>query len=64
MTSRKMFGEYTLYLGGKVVAMVCNDQLYLEPARRPPCPIVRWAHPTPVRSRTSRPPTRSTIRYR
>lgn len=31
LTSRKMFGEYALYLDGKVVALVCDDQLYLKP---------------------------------
>ena len=28
---RKMFGEYALYCGEKVVALVCDDQLYLKP---------------------------------
>lgn len=27
---RKMFGEYALYLDEKVVALVCDDQLYLK----------------------------------
>lgn len=27
---RKMFGEYALYLDGKVVALVCDDQLFLK----------------------------------
>ena len=31
LTFRKMFGEYALYLDGKVVALVCDDQLYLKP---------------------------------
>jgi TfoX/Sxy family transcriptional regulator of competence genes len=31
LASRKMFGEYALYLDGKVVALVCNDQLFLKP---------------------------------
>jgi len=31
LTSRKMFGEYALYLDGKVVALVCDDQLYIKP---------------------------------
>lgn len=31
LTFRKMFGEYALYLGGKVVALVCDNQLYLKP---------------------------------
>jgi TfoX/Sxy family transcriptional regulator of competence genes len=28
---RKMFGEYALYLDEKVVALVCDDQLFLKP---------------------------------
>lgn len=27
---RKMFGEYALYCGSKVFALVCNDQLYVK----------------------------------
>lgn len=43
LTSRKMFGEYALYLDGKVVALVCDDQLFLKPtpgaqAALPDCP--------------------------
>lgn len=29
--SRKMFGEYALYCDGKVVALVCDDHLYIKP---------------------------------
>lgn len=28
---RKMFGEYALYLDGKVTALICDDQLFLKP---------------------------------
>jgi DNA transformation protein len=28
---KKMFGEYCLYLAGKPVGLVCDDQLYLKP---------------------------------
>lgn len=28
---RKMFGEYAVYLGGKVVALVCDNQLFVKP---------------------------------
>jgi len=28
--SRAMFGEYALYADGKVVALVCNDLLYVK----------------------------------
>jgi TfoX/Sxy family transcriptional regulator of competence genes len=31
LTVRKMFGEAALYLDGKVVALVCDDQLFLKP---------------------------------
>jgi TfoX/Sxy family transcriptional regulator of competence genes len=31
LSARKMFGEYALYLDGKVVALVCDDLLYLKP---------------------------------
>jgi DNA transformation protein and related proteins len=29
--SRKMFGEYAIYCDEKVVALVCDDQLYVKP---------------------------------
>ncbi|MFC1617038.1 TfoX/Sxy family protein [Candidatus Margulisiibacteriota bacterium] len=28
---RKMFGEYALYCNGKVVALICGDQLFIKP---------------------------------
>ncbi|HEX5806243.1 MAG TPA: TfoX/Sxy family protein [Macromonas sp.] len=31
VTYRKMFGEYALYLDGKVVAFACDNHLYLKP---------------------------------
>ena len=31
LSHRKMFGEYALYMGRKVVALVCDDQLFLKP---------------------------------
>lgn len=30
VTARKMFGEYALYYNGKVVALVCDDTLYIK----------------------------------
>lgn len=30
-SAKKMFGEYCLYLSGKPVGLVCDDQLYLKP---------------------------------
>jgi TfoX/Sxy family transcriptional regulator of competence genes len=52
LTSRKMFGEYALYLDGKVIALVCDNQLFVKPtaegrallgavAERPPYPGAR-----------------------
>ena len=32
-SARKMFGEYCLYLSGKPVGLLCDDQLYLKPTR-------------------------------
>jgi TfoX/Sxy family transcriptional regulator of competence genes len=31
LTSKRMFGEYALYVEGKVVAFVCDNHLYLKP---------------------------------
>jgi len=31
ITFRAMFGEYALYCGGKVVALVCDDRVFLKP---------------------------------
>jgi TfoX/Sxy family transcriptional regulator of competence genes len=31
VSQRKMFGEYAIYVGRKVVALVCDDQLFLKP---------------------------------
>jgi len=31
ITSRKMFGEWAVYSGHKVVALVCNDRLFVRP---------------------------------
>ena len=32
LTSRKMFGEYALYLDGKVVAFACDNSLFIKPS--------------------------------
>lgn len=29
-SARAMFGEYALYAGGKVVALICDDLLYVK----------------------------------
>ena len=31
ITYRKMFGEYALYCDGKVIALICDDQLIIKP---------------------------------
>lgn len=31
VTFRKMFGEYAIYRSGKVVALVCDNQLFIKP---------------------------------
>ncbi|WP_240230694.1 TfoX/Sxy family protein [Devosia lacusdianchii] len=31
MTAKKMFGEYGMYCDGKVMAFICDDQLFIKP---------------------------------
>ena len=31
ITYKKMFGEYAVYCNGKVVALVCDNQLFVKP---------------------------------
>lgn len=31
LSYRKMFGEFALYLDGRVVALVCDNQLFVKP---------------------------------
>ena len=31
LSARKMFGEYAVYLDGKVVALVCDGRLFIKP---------------------------------
>lgn len=31
ITYRKMFGEYAIYSDGKIVALVCDNQLFVKP---------------------------------
>ncbi len=33
ITYRKMFGEYALYCNGKVIALICNNQLFVKPTK-------------------------------
>ena len=30
ITYRKMFGEYGMYLDGKIFAVICDDQLFIK----------------------------------
>ena len=30
---KKMFGEYALYSDGKIMALVCDDQLFIKPTK-------------------------------
>jgi len=31
VSSRKMFGEYAIYVGAKVVALICDNSLFVKP---------------------------------
>ena len=31
LSYRKMFGEYAVYMNGKVVALICDNQLFIKP---------------------------------
>jgi len=31
VTAKRMFGEYGLYCDGKIVALICDDQLFIKP---------------------------------
>lgn len=35
ITFKKMFGEYGLYLNGKMFASVCDDTLFVKPTKMP-----------------------------
>lgn len=49
VSARAMFGEYGLYLDGKLVALVCDDQLFVKPtaAGRAHAPGTPEASPYP-----------------
>jgi len=34
ITYRKMFGEYGLYCDGKIVALICNNRLFVKPTEQ------------------------------
>lgn len=33
LAANKMFGEYGLYCDGKIVALICDDQLFVKPTQ-------------------------------
>jgi TfoX/Sxy family transcriptional regulator of competence genes len=33
VSSRKMFGEYAIFVGAKVVALICDNSLYVKPTK-------------------------------
>ena len=33
ITYRKMFGEYGLYCNGKIMALICDDKLFIKPTK-------------------------------
>lgn len=34
VSAKKMFGDYGFYCGGRIVALVCDDQLFIKPTQR------------------------------
>ncbi len=34
VSSRKMFGDYAVYCDGKVVGLICDDQLFIKPTSK------------------------------
>lgn len=49
LTTKPMFGEYALYLDGKVLGFVCDDTLFVKetPAARAHLPDAPTGHPYP-----------------
>ena len=41
ITSKRMFGEYGIYLDGKFIAMVCDDQLFVKESKEGRAVIAR-----------------------
>lgn len=33
MSAKKMFGEYAVYCDGKIIALICDDQLFVKPTK-------------------------------
>jgi len=55
VSAKKMFGEYGLYCGGKMVASICDDQLFVKTtaAGRSLLKTVTEASPYPGAKRAS-----------
>ena len=34
VAAKKMFGEYGVYCNGKIVALICDDQLFVKPTAK------------------------------
>ena len=47
VTSRKMFGEYAVYSDGKVVALICDDELYIKPTEEGKAFITKFVKKPP-----------------
>jgi TfoX/Sxy family transcriptional regulator of competence genes len=49
LRAAKMFGEYGLYLDGKVVGLICDDTLYIKPTpnAHPLLPGIQMGPPYP-----------------
>jgi TfoX/Sxy family transcriptional regulator of competence genes len=52
VSAKKMFGEYALYCDGKMVALVCDDQLFVKITE---AGKASWAHHAPNSHPTPRP---------
>ncbi len=54
VTARKMFGEFGLFHDGKMVALICDNQLYVKPttSAAPSLAIALKGSPIPTQSRT------------
>ncbi|UZK70473.1 TfoX/Sxy family protein [Sphingomonas sp. S1-29] len=38
VSTKPMFGEYSVYIDGKMIGSVCDDQLYVKPFASMPSP--------------------------
>jgi TfoX/Sxy family transcriptional regulator of competence genes len=47
LTYKKMFGEYALYLDGKVVALACDNSLFIKPAQATQNLVTSFAEQSP-----------------